>query len=248
MDELKALNELYSSPESPPESVVQRQREKLMTTIEATKAANPQLPGRSRRRRVIALLGVPVAAVALAAAGWAVLYEEPREIATFGCVADGGSSELPNDGTPPIEACRAEWESGNMLEGVTTAPPLAACISSSALIAVIVAEGPDACEQAGMSKWTEQADFESVGAAVRAVRVSFHDRYQATGNGCASEQDWRTALGRQPGAETWTIDADQVKADRRCFDVGSIDPRNLTVTLTGVPGDYSIGCDPRTGC
>lgn len=135
-----------------------------------------------------------------------------------------------------------------MLEGVTTAPPLAACISSGALIAVIVAEASDACEQAGMSEWTGQADYETVGAAVRAARVSFHDRFDATGNGCATEQDWRAALGRQPDAERWTIDADQVEADRRCFDVGSIDPRTLTVTLIGVPGDYSIGCGPRTGC
>ena len=248
MDELQALNELYSSPEPPPEPVVQRQREKLMTTIAATRTANPQISGRSRRRRVVTLVGVPVAAVALAAAGWAVLHEEPREIAAFGCVADGVSSVLPNDGTPPVEACRAEWESGNMLQGVTTAPPLAACISSSALIEVIVAESPDACEAAGMGEWTGQADYEAVGAAVRAVRVSFHDRYDATGNGCATEHEWRTALGAQPDAEAWTIDADPVEADRRCFDVGSIDPRDLTVTLIGVPGDYSIGCDPRTGC
>lgn len=75
MDELQALNELYSSPESPQESVIQRQREKLLTTIEATRTADPELPGRARRRRVIALVGVPVAAVALAAAGWAVLHE-----------------------------------------------------------------------------------------------------------------------------------------------------------------------------
>ena len=187
-------------------------------------------------------------AVALAAAGWAVLHDEPREVAAFGCIADGVTAVLPNDGTPPVEACQAEWESGNMLEGVTNAPPLAACISSSALIEVIVAESPDACEQAGMSEWTGQADYATVGAAVRAVRVSFHDRYDATGNGCATEQDWRTALGAQPSVEAWTIDADQVEADRRCFDVGSIDPRKLTVTLIGVPGDYSIGCDPRTGC
>lgn len=248
MDELQALNELYSSPESPPESVIQRQREKLITTIEATRTADPQLPGRSHRRRVIALVGIPVAAVALAAAGWVVLHDEPREVVAFGCVADGVSAVLPNDGTPPLEACLAEWESGNMLEGVTTAPPLAACISSSALIEVIVAESPDACEEAGMGEWTGQADYETVGAAVRAVRVSFHDRYDATGNGCATEQDWRTGLGRQPGAEAWTIDADRVESDRRCFDLGSIDPGTLTVTLIGVPGDYSIGCDPRTGC
>lgn len=248
MDELQALNELYSSPEPPPESVVQREREKLMTTIEATRTANSQIPGRSRRRRVIALIGVPVAAVALAAAGWAVLHDEAREAASFACVADGVTSVLPNDGTPPVEACRSEWEAGNMIEGVTTAPPLAACVNDSEAVQVIVADGPDACEAAGMGEWTDQPDYEMVGSAVRAVRVSLHDRYDATGNGCATEQDWRTALGSQPGTESWIIDADQVESDRRCFDVGSIDPTNRTVTLIGVPGDYSIGCDPRTGC
>lgn len=248
MDELQALEELYSSPEPPPESVVQRERQKLMTTIAATTTAEPEVPGRSRRRRLLMLLGAPVAAVALAAAGWSVLHEEPREVAAFGCVADGVTSVLPNDGTPPVEACRAEWESGHMLEGVTTAPPLAACVSSRGAIEVIVAESPDACEEAGMGEWTGQAAYEAVGAAVRAARVSFHDRYDATGNGCATELDWRTALGARPGAEAWTIVADPVEADRRCFDVGSIDPRDSTVTLIAVPGDFSIGCDPRTGC
>lgn len=246
MDELQALNELYASPEPPPESVVRRQREKLMTTIEATRTADSQIPGRSRRRRVIALIGVPVAAVALAAAGWEVLHDEARDAAAFACVADGVTSVLPNDGTPPVEACQSKWEAGNMLEGVTTAPPLAACVNDSAAVEVIVADGPDACEAAGMGEWTDQPDYEAVGSAVRAVRVSFHDRYYATGNACATEQDWRAGLGNQPGAEGWTIEV--TEPVRRCLDVISIDPVSKTVTLIGFPGDSSIGCDPRTGC
>lgn len=248
MDELQALTELYSSPEPPPESVVQRQREKLMTIIEATRATDRHPPGRSRRRRVVALIGVPVAVVTLAAAGWAVLRDEAREAAAFACVADDVTSVLPNDGTPPVEACQSVWEAGGMLSGVTTAPPLVACVNDSAAVVVIAADGPNACEAAGMGEWTGQPDYEAVGAAVRAVRVSFHDRYDETGNGCATEQDWRTGLGAQPGAEAWTIDVDQVEPGRRCFDVGSIDPTTRTVTLIGVPGDESIGCDPRTGC
>lgn len=135
-----------------------------------------------------------------------------------------------------------------MVEGVTTAPPLAACVNSRSSIEVIVAERPHACEEAGMGEWTGQRDYEAVGAAVRAVRVSFHDRYDATGNGCATEQDWRAALDSQPGAEGWAIEVEQVEPDRRCFDPGSIDPTTRTINIIGVPGNYSIGCDPRTGC
>lgn len=250
MNELQALMELYSSSEPPSESVVRRQREKLMTIIEATPAVDTeQRPRQSRRRRAVALIGLPVAAMALAAAGWAVLRDEAREAVAFGCRADGVTAVLPNDGTSPLKACQSQWKSGNMVEGVTTAPPLVACVSDSpAVVVVIAADGPHACEAAGMGEWAGQSDYEAVGAGVRAVRVSFHDRYDATGNGCATEQDWKTALGSQPGVDAWSIDVDQVEPDRRCFDVGSIDPSTRTVTITGVPGDYSIGCDPRTGC
>lgn len=223
-----------------------------MTIIEQTTAVNPQQrPRRSRRRRIITLICTPVGAAALAAAGWTVLHDEPRKAATFGCVADGVSSVLANDGTPPVEACRAEWEGGNMLEGVRSSPPLAAGINSRALVEVIVAERPDACKEAGMSEWIGQGDYEAVGSVVvRSARVAFLDRYKSTGNGCATEQDWRTALGEglQQSGITWTVEVNQVEPDRRCFDVGSLDPTTRIVTLVGVPGDYSIGCDPRTGC
>jgi hypothetical protein len=127
---------------------------------------------------------------------------------------------------------------------------LVACVHDSAVVVVVViaADGPDACEVAGMGVWAGQPGYEAVGAALRAARVSFHDRYKATDNGCATEQDWRTALGSQPSAEAWIIAVDQIELDRRCFDVGSIDPATRTVTIIGVPGNYSIGCDPRTGC
>lgn len=248
MDELQALNKLYSSPEPPPKEVVQRQREILMNTIAAATTPDPQIPSRSRRRRVITLVAVPVAALSLAAAGWRVLHDEPSQTSSYACLADGVVAVLPNNGTNPIKACRTAWEDGAMVAGVTKAPPLTACIHSGGQVAVIEAKTTDACEVAGMEEWGGQADFETVGAAIRAVLVQFHDRFAATGNGCATEQEWRDALKGQPGMEEWTIDADQIEPNRRCYDVGDINPGDFTITLIGSPGDYSIGCDPRTGC
>ncbi len=251
MDELQALKELFSSPEPPPESVVQRQREKLMTIIEATTAVNPgpqQRPRRPRRRRAVALIVAPVATAALAAAGWAVLRTEATEAHSFACVTDGVVTILPNDGTSPVEACKSAWESGAMIQGVTTAPPLVACVNEGGAVEILVDHGPDSCDSAGMGEWTGQAEYEAAGAAVRAALVSFHDRLESTGNACATEADWRAALREQTAVHGWTIEVNQVEPDRHCFDVGSIDPTTKTMTLIGHPGDDSIGCDPRTGC
>ncbi|MGH9186948.1 MAG: hypothetical protein ACRD0U_14200 [Acidimicrobiales bacterium] len=131
---------------------------------------------------------------------------------------------------------------------MTSAPPLVACVNDRAAVAVIEADGPSACESAGMGEWTEQPDYEALGLAVRTVRSSLHDRYNQSGNGCATEADWRSGVANQPAALEWTINVDQIEPDRHCYDVASIDPTTRTLSIVGVPGDYSIGCDPRTGC
>ncbi len=249
MDELQSLKALFPEPAPPAEPVVQRHREALMTIIDgATRASGD--PGRPRRtRRALKLLVIPAAAL-LAAAGWVVLREEATEAAAFACVADGITSVLPNDGTPPIDACRALWEAGSMQSGRTTAPPLAACVNTAGAVVVIAAEKADACEAAGMGAWAGQAEYEVVGSAVRSALVSFHDRFKSTGDGCATEQDWRAALDDylQQSDVRWHLEVNQVEPDRRCFGVGSIDPTTMTVTLVGHPGNESIGCDPRVGC
>jgi hypothetical protein len=251
MDELQSLKELFPDPPPPAEPVVQRQREALMAMIDdATDAAAAVRPNRRHRRRVMAMIVTPAAAVVLAAAGWAVLRTEATEATGFVCVADGVTSVIPNDGTPPVDVCRSHWEAGYMVRGVTEAPPLAACVYDSGWVMVIPATGDDPCEGAGMGTWAGQDQYHAVGAAIRGALVSFHDRYQATGNGCASEQDWRNALEDRlgPTGDAWTMEVDEVEAGRRCFGVGSVDPTTMTITLIGHPGDYSIGCDPRTGC
>lgn len=249
MDELQALQALFSDPAPPAEPVLRRHREALMTIIDQATDAAGHPSGPRRRRRALKLLVVPAAAL-LAAAGWAVLRDEATEAAAFACLADGVTAVLPNDGTPPVDACRALWEAGSMQEGVTTAPPLAACVSDPGVVVVIAAEEPDACEADGMGTWAGQADYEAIGAAVRGALVSFHDLARATGDRCATEADWRAALGDHldGGDEGWHLEVDRVEPDRYCFGVGSIDPTTKTVTLLGHPGDESIGCDPRTGC
>jgi hypothetical protein len=241
VDELQALRELFSSPEPLPESAVRRQREKLMTIIESTPTTDPHPRDRSRRRRAVLLITMPAAAVAVAAAGWAMAHNEPRDAsdaAGFSCQADGVTAILPNNGTSPVETCRSLWESGAILPDVTIAPPLVACVDGPA-VAVIEADGPNPCDAAGMAEWTGQADYLAVGSAIRAVQQSLPHRYDTTGNGCATEQEWTTGLANQPGAQGWTIEVDQIQPDRLCFDIGSIDPATRTVTIVGLPSNFS---------
>lgn len=241
MDELSAIRALLSPVDAPAEAVVRRQRELLMATIDAG-VARP----RNRRRRAATLVAVPVAATALAAAGWATLREAATEAAAFACVADGVTAVLPNDGTSPVDACASAWESGAMVPGVDAAPALAACVDDG-VVAVIEASGAEPCVAAGMALWAEQPAYEALGRAVRDVRIGLHDHFAATGDGCATVDDWHEGLGAQPGAAAAVVDAGSADTDD-CVDVATIDPATLTVDLVVVPGDHSIGCDPRTGC
>lgn len=220
----------------------------IESTTAETAAASPPARRRRSRRRTVSLIAIPVASVLLIAAGWAVFHTEAREAVSFSCVADDVTAVLPNDGTSPVEACRAVWQSSGMVSGITTAPPLVACLNDGAAVVVIEGDGPSDCESAGMGTWTDQPAYETAGAGVRAVLVSLHDRYIATGNGCATVKDWRSGLAEQPGTAGWTIDVDQIESSRHCYEVSSIDPTMRMITLIGSPGDYSISCDPRTGC
>jgi hypothetical protein len=241
MDELGAIRTLLSAVDPPAEAVVRRQKELFMATIDSSEA-NP----RARRRRGATLVAVPLAAGALAAAGWAALHEEATEAAAFACVADGVTAVLPNDGTAPVDACASLWASGAMVAGVDAAPALVACIDDGA-VAVIEAAGAEPCPAAGMGTWAEQPAYEALGAALRTARIGLHDRFAATGDGCATVTEWQEALGAQPGAVGAVLD-DGAATAADCVDVATIDPTTLTVELVVVPGDHSIGCDPRTGC
>lgn len=221
-----------------------------MTTIQDTPGELSQRSKRSPRRRVMKLVVLPAAVIVLAAAGWAVSrQEQATQVAGFACVGDSTEAILPNDGTPPVEACQAQWQAGHMRQGVTTAPPLVACVNGGGAVEVIPAEGPDACDAAGMATWTEGPEYVAAGTAVRTAREAFHDRYAATGNACVTEQDWRSALeSLLTGVPEWSLNTVSVESGRRCFDVGGIDPTTHTIRIIGVPGANSIGCDPRRGC
>lgn len=250
--DLELLRRLRPSTAGPDSSLVRRERNALMAVIQQAPESTPS-PERRRRRSPWKVPAIVFVLGATTAAGWAVASREAHDHVSFACVASDGdvTSVLPNDGTSPVEACAREWASGAMVPGVTTAPPLTACVFSGEAVTVIEGTGAHACEAAGMAPWEDLSDFEAVGRAVRSSRIAFHDRFAATGNGCATDADWREVLGAQLEAEGtggWAIEADQVEPDRRCYDVGEINPFRRTIVLIGVPDDHSIGCDPRTGC
>lgn len=220
-----------------------------MTVIDAHQPTTNRRP-RRQRRRLAALVALGTVTVGAAAAAAVVGgSEEATQAAAFACVADGVTAVLPNDGTPPVDACASMWEQGSMAEGVAAAPPLVACVNAKGAVEVVTGDGPSSCGDAGLvGPWAEEAEYAQVGEAVRTALISFHDRYQATGNGCATEADWRQALTPALAPTGWNIELDLVEPDRHCIAFGSADPTTRTVTVIGVPDDYSIDCDPRTGC
>lgn len=203
---------------------------------------------RRRVRRRVTMVAMPVVAVVLAAAGWAILRDGATEAMSFACAGPGVTAIVPNDGTPPIDSCQDLWESGGLAPGVTSAPPLAACVAEGMTVMVVEAEGDDGCAGVDGEPWADQPEYEAIGRAITAVRADLHDRYQRTGDGCATEDDWTSGLAARPEADGWTVEVEQTDPDHRCFDVSEADPTTRRIVLLSSAGDHSIGCDPRTGC
>lgn len=204
---------------------------------------------RRRRRRRATVVAMPVVVLALAAAGWAVsLRGHATKAMSFSCESPGVTAIVPNDGTSPIETCRELWESGGMVQGVTTAPRLAACLLDSATVMVVEAEGDDGCAGVDGEPWADQPEYEAIGRAITDVRIGLHERYRKTGDGCATEGDWKRGLASSTAAEGWKIEVERTDPAHRCFDVSEADPTARRIVLLSSADDYSIGCDPRTGC
>lgn len=252
MDDLEVLKVLYPVSDLPEDLVVHQQREKLMSFIENNPSNNDQAIAEtarsSKRRKVAALVAVPVAAALLAAAGWSVFQSDASEASSFSCETDDVQAALPNFGGSPLEECATLWQSGGMVPGVTTAPSLVACLDGRSSVVVIEGANQSVCESRGMVAWKDQPEYEAAGQSVRKVLESLHDRYNETGNGCATVADWRSGLADQPGTQGWTVKVDQVDPSFTCYWPSSVDPTSRTVTILGQPGDFSISCDPRKGC
>jgi hypothetical protein len=246
MDELERLRRQRPDSVPPSDEIKGRARMQLMKAIGAETAA----PKKAGRRRWPLWIGAVAIAAGGTAAGWAFL-REPTHASSFGCVADDVTSVLPNDGTSPLEACKRMWEDGAMTTGVTKAPPLVACVSPDGPVLVIEQKTDRSCEDEGMAPWTEERDYLAVGRAVKSGRIWFHDRSKETGQKCVSATDWRSRLTAELRSEElhgWDIRVDQIEPDRHCYEVAEIDPTKRSIRVIGVPGDESLGCDPRTGC
>ena len=210
---------------------------------------------RSHRRRRVAIIAAPIVVIALAAATWAVTRTPATNAVMLSCNAKDVISVIPNDGTPPLEACADQWRTGVIKPDVHTAPPLVACVSHGA-VAVIPGRGAADCTKQNMTLWAGQAgdhgtgskdrnDYRSVGAATQAVRYALFERFKRTGNYCATEHDWRSQLAAQPALHDWTITlvAPEYRGPGPCFDLADTDLGTRTIRL--VPrGKESFLCAP----
>lgn len=113
---------------------------------------------------------------------------------------------------------------------------------------VVEAEGDDGCAGVEGEPWADQPEYEAIGRAITDVRIHLHERYERTGDGCATEEDWTTGLRSNSDTDGWTIEVERTDPDHGCFDVSEADPTSRRIVLQSSAGDYSIGCDPRTGC
>lgn len=246
MDELEFLRGHRPLSVAPVDEVKGRARMALMHVIEAETSPRKSV----RRRRWPLLAAATLVVIGGTAATWALL-REPTHAASFGCVTDDVTAVMPNDGSSPVDTCKLLWERGDMVAGVTEAPPLVSCVSPNGPVVVVQRTTARTCEDDGMAPWTEEREYMAVGRAVTNVRIAFHDRFRQTGERCATAGEWTSRLAealRKEDAGEWGMRVDQIEPDRHCYDVAEIDPTKRTIRIIGMPGDDSIGCDPRTGC
>lgn len=185
--------------------------------------ASVLLDRRRRRRRV----GVPVAGLALlasAAAGYAASSGSPEDASalTVACATDLSATVVtglaPDGSRGPAQSCSAEWRAGRMQAGVTTVPPLQACVRAQE---VFVFPETDACKKLSLPVFTGYSAVQEQAATLQA------ELRAADVGGCralpAAEQDARRALER--AGLSWSVVAVGSSATSSCV--------SLSVDLAG---------------
>jgi hypothetical protein len=115
-------------------------------------------PGRAPgwRRRKLALVLAPAAALAVAAGGYAIIAHSAQDVVDgIGCYAEASTESdttvVVADGRDPVKVCAELWEEGVVAEGVHAAPPLVACVPPEGRAIGVFPGEQSTCEELGMS-------------------------------------------------------------------------------------------------
>lgn len=207
-DALAALHRLAGPDETPAAEAREVAIARLRREVAREAQARPRPRPRLRASR--ALLLAPIAALALAGAGYAALNDASSPSAGIEChpaaSLGSGGTVLADDGRRATEVCADAWRSGAV--GATAAvPPLQSCVAPTGggAIHVIPATDPRACENLGLVS----APMAGTGRDAKLFAAFAQDvvaRFERSAcvRPAEGEAIVRTALDAH-GLSTWTI-------------------------------------------
>jgi hypothetical protein len=201
-------------------------------------AASPPTARLRRRRVALAFAAVAVVAVATGFGAYALTRDEPTHVDSIGCYGAASTSAdvavIGNTAADPVEACAELWRRGDMAPGVSTAPPLQACVLETGAVAVIPSGEAGACHAIGAARLSEKGRREL--RLLGGVQAALVERLGAR---CVGEEHARAIAARELAARglgSWTVEvAGEFGDDRPCASP-SIDRARRAVVLLPAPG------------
>jgi hypothetical protein len=208
--------------------------------------AAPPPAARTPRGRVV----LAVAALAILVAGsafgtYALTRSEPRHVDSIGCYGSASANAdvtvIGNTAGDPVDACAELWRRGDMAPGVTTAPPLQACVLETGAVAVIPSGEAGSCNAIGAARLSAEGrrELRLLGGLHAALveRLGVGSGSRPRGD-CVGEARAR-AIGRQElaarGLDGWQVRLHgEFGPDRPCASP-SLDRAGRAVVLVPVP-------------
>lgn len=203
-------------------------------------------PGRapSRRRRWLALVLIPAAALGVTAGAYAIIARSAQDVVDgIGCYAKASTQSdttvVVADGRHPVEVCEELWEEGVVAEGVSEAPPLVACVPPEDPAVSVFPGEQGTCEELGMSPLP--AGYRKAAERFAAMREEMVRRTQPRApDDCLGVEEAR-AIAREVldahGFGDWVIEVSPAPSEggRVCVTV-AFDPPDRAVILLQATG------------
>jgi len=228
----------------PPGRLWQRKEHlmKELIRMERETAGPGRAPG--RRRRWLALVLAPAAALAVAAGAYAIIHSAQDVVDGIGCYAEASTESdttvVVADGRHPVKVCAELWEGGVVAEGVHEAPPLVACVLPEGRAVGVFPGEQGTCEELGMSPLP--GGYRKAAERFSAMREDMVRRTQPRApDDCLGVEEAR-AIAREVldahGFTEWAIEVDPWAPsgeDRVCVTV-AFDPPDRAVILIRASG------------
>jgi len=223
----------------PPGRLWQRKEHlvKELVRMERETARPGRAPG--RRRRWLALVLAPAAALGVTAGAYAIIAHSARDVVDgIGCYAEASTQSdttvVVADGRDPVEVCAELWEEGVVAEGVGEVPPLVACVPPEDQAVSVFPGEQGTCEELGMSPLP--AGYRKAAARFSAMREDLVLRTQPTAPDDCLGVDEARAIAREVldahGFTDWAIEVGPPPSEdgRACVTV-TFDPPGRAVVL-----------------